>query len=124
MSVPRREKTACYVEFKSPSHVTCKIFAQYERTVYSDIKNDKVNNNISNIVNDLTKNVINNDLGPNSNKSSTLPLSYRYSNDRQNSKDRDGYYSDRNEIIREKREREAVEREGYLSDYNSKYEPK
>ncbi|XP_044575823.1 protein still life, isoform SIF type 1 isoform X4 [Cotesia glomerata] len=60
---------------------------------------------------------------PNSNKSSTLPLSYRYSNDRQNSKDRDGYYSDRNEIIREKREREAVEREGYLSDYNSKYEP-
>ncbi|XP_076397977.1 guanine nucleotide exchange factor still life isoform X9 [Megachile rotundata] len=67
-----------------------------------------------------------------SNKSSTLPLSYRYCNERQNSKDRDGYYSDRNEIIREKRERDRErererERErdidrdrGYLSDYNSR----
>ncbi|XP_063981634.1 protein still life, isoform SIF type 1 isoform X1 [Diachasmimorpha longicaudata] len=58
----------------------------------------------------------------NSNKSSTLPLSYRYCNERQNSKDRDGYYSDRNEIIREKRDREAERERGYLSDYNSKYD--
>ncbi|KAK0177568.1 hypothetical protein PV328_001608 [Microctonus aethiopoides] len=58
----------------------------------------------------------------NPNKSSTLPLSYRYCNERQNSKDRDGYYSDRNEII--KREREAERERGYLSDYNSKYESK
>ncbi|XP_020706936.2 protein still life, isoform SIF type 1 isoform X4 [Athalia rosae] len=57
---------------------------------------------------------------PNSNKSSTLPLSYRYCNERQNSKDRDGYYSDRNEIIREKRERDADRDRGYLSDYNSR----
>ncbi|XP_066583859.1 protein still life, isoform SIF type 1 [Prorops nasuta] len=55
-----------------------------------------------------------------SNKSSTLPLSYRYCNERQNSKDRDGYYSDRNEIIREKLEREAERERGYLSDYNSR----
>ncbi|XP_020288814.1 protein still life, isoform SIF type 1 isoform X3 [Pseudomyrmex gracilis] len=57
-----------------------------------------------------------------SNKSSTLPLSYRYCNERQNSKDRDGYYSDRNEVAREKRERDS-ERDrdrGYLSDYNSR----
>ncbi|XP_034940458.1 protein still life, isoform SIF type 1 isoform X1 [Chelonus insularis] len=58
----------------------------------------------------------------NSSKSSTLPLSYRYCNERQNSKDRDGYYSDRNEIIREKRERDAERERGYLSDYNSKYD--
>ncbi|XP_076621932.1 guanine nucleotide exchange factor still life isoform X7 [Colletes latitarsis] len=57
---------------------------------------------------------------PISNKSSTLPLSYRYCNERQNSKDRDGYYSDRNEMIREKREREADRDRGYLSDYNSR----
>ncbi|XP_046615462.1 protein still life, isoform SIF type 1 isoform X3 [Neodiprion virginianus] len=56
----------------------------------------------------------------NSNKSSTLPLSYRYCNERQNSKDRDGYYSDRNEIIREKRERDADRDRGNLSDYNSR----
>ncbi|XP_043680030.1 protein still life, isoform SIF type 1 isoform X3 [Vespula pensylvanica] len=55
-----------------------------------------------------------------SNKSSTLPLSYRYCTERQNSKDRDGYYSDRNEIIREKREREVDRDRGYLSDYNSR----
>ncbi|XP_043524151.1 protein still life, isoform SIF type 1 isoform X3 [Frieseomelitta varia] len=55
-----------------------------------------------------------------SNKSSTLPLSYRYSNERQNSKDRDGYYSDRNEMIREKRDREIDRDRGYLSDYNSR----
>ncbi|XP_024876865.1 protein still life, isoform SIF type 1 isoform X2 [Temnothorax curvispinosus] len=55
-----------------------------------------------------------------SNKSSTLPLSYRYCNERQNSKDRDGYYSDRNEMVREKRERDAERDRGYLSDYNSR----
>ncbi|XP_015436114.1 PREDICTED: protein still life, isoform SIF type 1-like [Dufourea novaeangliae] len=54
------------------------------------------------------------------NKSSTLPLSYRYCTERQNSKDRDGYYSDRNEMIREKRERDADRDRGYLSDYNSR----
>lgn len=60
-------------------------------------------------------------LGPNSNKSSTLPLSYRYCNERQNSKDsRDGYYSDRNEMIREKRDRDVERDRGYLSDYNSR----
>lgn len=58
--------------------------------------------------------------GPGSNKSSTLPLSYRYCNERQNSKDRDGYYSDRNEMIREKRDREIDRDRGYLSDYNSR----
>ncbi|XP_012054772.1 PREDICTED: protein still life, isoform SIF type 1 [Atta cephalotes] len=56
----------------------------------------------------------------NSNKSSTLPLSYRYCNERQNSKDRDGYYSDRNEMVREKRERDPDRDRGYLSDYNSR----
>ncbi|XP_012537847.1 protein still life, isoform SIF type 1 isoform X4 [Monomorium pharaonis] len=57
----------------------------------------------------------------NSNKSSTLPLSYRYCNERQNSKDsRDGYYSDRNEMVREKRERDIDRDRGYLSDYNSR----
>ncbi|XP_026674409.1 protein still life, isoform SIF type 1 isoform X10 [Ceratina calcarata] len=56
----------------------------------------------------------------NSNKSSTLPLSYRYNNERQNSKDRDGYYSDRNEMIREKRDRDIDRDRGYLSDYNSR----
>ncbi|XP_025159733.1 protein still life, isoform SIF type 1 isoform X8 [Harpegnathos saltator] len=55
-----------------------------------------------------------------SNKSSTLPLSYRYCNERQNSKDRDGYYSDRNEMVREKRERDSDRDRGYLSDYNSR----
>ncbi|XP_067203017.1 protein still life, isoform SIF type 1 isoform X4 [Linepithema humile] len=55
-----------------------------------------------------------------SNKSSTLPLSYRYCNERQNSKDRDGYYSDRNEMVREKRERDSERDRGYLSDYNSR----
>lgn len=58
-------------------------------------------------------------LGSSSNKSSTLPLSYRYCTERQNSKDRDGYYSDRNDLIREKREREYERERGYLSDYNS-----
>ncbi|XP_076646703.1 guanine nucleotide exchange factor still life isoform X2 [Halictus rubicundus] len=54
------------------------------------------------------------------NKSSTLPLSYRYCTERQNSKDRDGYYSDRNEMVREKRERDVDRDRGYLSDYNSR----
>lgn len=58
--------------------------------------------------------------GSSSNKSSTLPLSYRYCNERQNSKDRDGYYSDRNEMVREKRERDSDRDRGYLSDYNSR----
>lgn len=58
--------------------------------------------------------------GSSSNKSSTLPLSYRYCNERQNSKDRDGYYSDRNEMVREKRERDIDRDRGYLSDYNSR----
>ncbi|KAL0126687.1 hypothetical protein PUN28_005216 [Cardiocondyla obscurior] len=57
----------------------------------------------------------------NSSKSSTLPLSYRYCNERQNSKDsRDGYYSDHNEVMREKRERDIDRDRGYLSDYNSR----
>lgn len=56
----------------------------------------------------------------NSNKSSTLPLSYRYCTERQSSKDRDGYYSDRNELVREKRERNADRDRGYMSDYNSR----
>ncbi|KAK6641919.1 hypothetical protein RUM44_013639 [Polyplax serrata] len=51
-----------------------------------------------------------------STKSSTLPLSHRLSLDRPGSaaRDREGYYSDRNELIRE-RERER----GYLSDHNT-----
>lgn len=57
--------------------------------------------------------------GANGNKSSTLPQSYRYINERQNSKDsRDGYYSDRNDLIRERRDRELDRDRGYLSDYN------
>ncbi|XP_043277987.1 protein still life, isoform SIF type 1 isoform X3 [Venturia canescens] len=56
----------------------------------------------------------------NNNKSSTLPLSYRYCNERPTNRDRDGYYSDRNEIIRESRERDAERERGYLSDYNSR----
>ncbi|EZA58285.1 Protein still life, isoform SIF type [Ooceraea biroi] len=55
-----------------------------------------------------------------SNKSSTLPLSYRYCTERQNSKDRNGYYSDRNEMVREKRERDPDRDRGYLSDHNSR----
>ncbi|XP_014226611.1 protein still life, isoform SIF type 1 isoform X3 [Trichogramma pretiosum] len=53
------------------------------------------------------------------NKSSTLPQSYRYCTERQNSRDRDGYYSDRNEIMRERRERDYDRDRGYQSDYNS-----
>ncbi|XP_058790073.1 protein still life, isoform SIF type 1 isoform X2 [Phymastichus coffea] len=55
----------------------------------------------------------------NASKSSTLPQSYRYINERQNSKDsRDGYYSDRNDLMRERRDRELDRDRGYLSDYN------
>lgn len=117
MSSSGRENTSYYVEFQSPSRIAWKIFAHFERVFQIDNYNEpsphKINctNNVS-----LTGSV--------SNKSSTLPLSYRYCNERQNSKDRDGYYSDRNEIIREKREREAERERGYLSDYNSKYESK
>lgn len=56
-----------------------------------------------------------------STKSSTLPLSHRLSIERPNSstaRDREGYYSDRNELIRE-RERERERERGYLSDHNS-----
>lgn len=64
-------------------------------------------------------------LGPSSsasmNKSSTLPLSHRLntvSRERLD-RDRDGYYSDRNELIRE-REKERERERGYLSDHNSR----
>ncbi|KAL0266879.1 UNVERIFIED_CONTAM: hypothetical protein PYX00_009308 [Menopon gallinae] len=56
-----------------------------------------------------------------SSKSSTLPLSHRLSIERPTSRaarDREGYYSDRNELIRE-RERERERERGYLSDHNS-----
>ncbi|KAJ0179886.1 hypothetical protein K1T71_004477 [Dendrolimus kikuchii] len=52
-------------------------------------------------------------------RSSTLPLPHRLGVERQHSarSDRDGYYSDRNELMREReRERER----GYLSDHNSR----
>ncbi|KAG8233882.1 hypothetical protein J437_LFUL013227 [Ladona fulva] len=63
------------------------------------------------------------------NKSSTLPLPHRLpqqssvssvGGDRPSSvRDRDGYYSDRNELIRE-RERDRATASGYLSDHNSR----
>lgn len=40
--------------------------------------------------------------------------------DRERDRERDGYYSDRNELIRE-RERERERDRGYLSDHNSRY---
>lgn len=57
------------------------------------------------------------------NKSSTLPLSHRLSVDRSSGardrdRERDGYYSDRNELIRE-REKERERERGYLSDHNT-----
>lgn len=66
-------------------------------------------------------------LGPSSsasiNKSSTLPLSHRLnaaSRERlDRDRDRDGYYSDRNELMRE-REKERERERGYLSDHNSR----
>ncbi|XP_017786934.1 PREDICTED: protein still life, isoform SIF type 1-like, partial [Nicrophorus vespilloides] len=51
------------------------------------------------------------------NKSSTLPHRLNQSRD---SRDRDGYYSDRNELIRE-REKERERERGYLSDHNSSF---
>ncbi|KAB0802285.1 hypothetical protein PPYR_04471 [Photinus pyralis] len=59
------------------------------------------------------------------NKSSTLPLSHRLSVDRssggrERDRDRDGYYSDRNELLRE-REKERERERGYLSDHNTGY---
>lgn len=58
-------------------------------------------------------------------KSSTLPLpphrplaSVR-DKDVERDRERDGYYSDRNELIRE-REREKERERGYLSDHNAR----
>lgn len=42
--------------------------------------------------------------------------------DRERDRERDGYYSDRNELIRE-RERERERDRGYLSDHNSRWYP-
>uniref|UniRef100_A0A6E8VQC0 Uncharacterized protein n=1 Tax=Anopheles coluzzii TaxID=1518534 RepID=A0A6E8VQC0_ANOCL len=59
-------------------------------------------------------------------KSSTLPLPHRLGGNerpvtvRERDRDRDGYYSDRNELIRE-RERDRDRDRGYLSDHNSNY---
>ncbi|XP_045492860.1 protein still life, isoform SIF type 1 isoform X2 [Colias croceus] len=54
-------------------------------------------------------------------RSSTLPLPHRMGVERQHSarSDRDGYYSDRNELMRE-RERERERERGYLSDHNTR----
>ncbi|XP_041976629.1 protein still life, isoform SIF type 1 isoform X3 [Aricia agestis] len=54
-------------------------------------------------------------------RSSTLPLPHRLGVERQHSarSDRDGYYSDRNELMRE-RERDRERERGYLSDHNSR----
>ncbi|XP_013177571.1 PREDICTED: protein still life, isoform SIF type 1 [Papilio xuthus] len=54
-------------------------------------------------------------------RSSTLPLPHRLGVERQHSarSDRDGYYSDRNELMRE-RERERERERGYLSDHNTR----
>lgn len=55
-------------------------------------------------------------------KSSTLPLPHQRPpvlNREQRDRERDGYYSDRNELIRE-RERERERERGYLSDHNSR----
>lgn len=65
---------------------------------------------------------------PNVSKSSTLPLPHRLSVERPASsmasgrdrdRERDGYYSDRNELVRE-REKERERERGYLSDHNSR----
>lgn len=54
------------------------------------------------------------------NKSSTLPLSHRLGTiTRERDRERDGYYSDRNELLRE-REKERERERGYLSDHNSR----
>ncbi|XP_045764766.1 protein still life, isoform SIF type 1 isoform X16 [Maniola jurtina] len=54
-------------------------------------------------------------------RSSTLPLPHRLGVERQHSarSDRDGYYSDRNELMRE-RERDRERDRGYLSDHNTR----
>ncbi|XP_069354991.1 protein still life, isoform SIF type 1 isoform X6 [Maniola hyperantus] len=54
-------------------------------------------------------------------RSSTLPLPHRLGVERQHSarNDRDGYYSDRNELMRE-RERDRERDRGYLSDHNTR----
>lgn len=54
-------------------------------------------------------------------KSSTLPLPHQRPAvvNRERDRERDGYYSDRNELIRE-RERERERDRGYLSDHNSR----
>ncbi|XP_028174874.1 protein still life, isoform SIF type 1 isoform X3 [Ostrinia furnacalis] len=54
-------------------------------------------------------------------RSSTLPLPHRLGVERQHSarSDRDGYYSDRNELMRE-RERDRERERGYLSDHNTR----
>lgn len=58
-----------------------------------------------------------------SNKSSTLPLPphrpLTACNEKERDRERDGYYSDRNELVRE-RERERERDRGYLSDHNSR----
>jgi hypothetical protein len=55
------------------------------------------------------------------NKSSTLPLSHRLgATVRDRDRERDGYYSDRNELLRE-REKERERERGYLSDHNSRW---
>ncbi|XP_068904379.1 protein still life, isoform SIF type 1 isoform X4 [Tenebrio molitor] len=55
------------------------------------------------------------------NKSSTLPLSHRLgATVRDRDRERDGYYSDRNELLRE-REKERERERGYLSDHNSSF---
>ncbi|XP_044267189.1 protein still life, isoform SIF type 1 isoform X4 [Tribolium madens] len=51
------------------------------------------------------------------NKSSTLPLSHRLGTGSRD-RERDGYYSDRNELLRE---REKERERGYLSDHNSSF---
>lgn len=57
-------------------------------------------------------------------KSSTLPLPHQRppisNRERERDRERDGYYSDRNELIRE-RERERERDRGYLSDHNSRF---
>uniref|UniRef100_T1GI78 Uncharacterized protein n=1 Tax=Megaselia scalaris TaxID=36166 RepID=T1GI78_MEGSC len=59
-----------------------------------------------------------------SNKSSTLPLPphrpLTACADKERDRERDGYYSDRNELVRE-RERERERDRGYLSDHNSSF---
>ncbi|XP_037809180.1 protein still life, isoform SIF type 1-like isoform X3 [Lucilia sericata] len=61
---------------------------------------------------------------PTSAKSSTLPLPPHRPlsavRDKERDRERDGYYSDRNELVRE-RERERERERGYLSDHNTSF---